>query len=281
MKESWDVIISKKRVVGISVLTEIYNYRDLLSLLVLRDYRASFKQTILGPIWYFIQPVLTTIIFMFLFNRVIKIDTDGIPSLAFYYSGVILWTSFSINVNTVSNVLVSNSKMMSKVYFPRIILVLSSVISNFIRLGVQFLLLIFILIYFNYSGEINTEFGLRLFIIPLAVVLNLFLAMSIGLIVASLSTKYRDFIHLVTFGLQLMMYVTPIIYPFSSVTGRFSSILTLNPLTGIIETFRKILFTQPDIQWQLFIYSAIFTILLTILSFVFFNRAQRDFIDSI
>src|SRR5690606_27727131 len=217
-------------------LKEVWRYRDLLLLLVKRDFVTYFKQTILGPIWFFVNPIFTTIMFTFVFGNLAGLSTDGAPQVAFYLSGIVLWNYFSNSLNQTANVFTTNANIFGKVYFPRLIMPLAVVTSNLMQFGVQFLLFLGVVIYYTILGNLSPNAWILL--TPILILLMAAFALGVGMIFSSMTTKYKDMTMLLTFGVQLFMYATPIIYPVSTMNERFKEIILLNPLTAIVECFR-------------------------------------------
>lgn len=272
-------ITPKKRLLDIN-LRELWRYRDLYYMYVKRDIITVYKQTVLGPLWFLIQPILTTIMFMFVFGNLAGISTDGMPQPLFYMAGILLWTYFSNCFNSCSNVFATNANVFGKVYFPRLVVPLSSITSNLVKLGIQLLLFIAIYIYYAVNGapvKINGYIGL----FPVLVFLTAFHALSWGLIISALTTKYRDLRQLVGFGVQLFMYATPVIYPMSTTSGKIRTILELNPLTPIFEAFKYSCMGCGSLSWGGLFYSTIFMFITLFLSVIIFNRTERNFMDTV
>lgn len=276
--KGWDTIINSKAYRF--SFKEIFAYKDLLFLFVKRDFISIYKQTILGPVWFFIQPILTTITFSVIFGRIAGISTDGVPPLLFYLSGVILWNYFQDTLTKTSNTFVANAQVFGKVYFPRVIVPLSIVISNMLKLGVQFLLFISFMIYYSVVGSLNLQFHL-LWLLPILILMMAFLGMGIGLIISSLTTKYRDLKFLVQFGVQLLMYASPIVYPLSTVEGKLKTIILANPVSSIIETFKHIFLGTGHIYWEALLYSFVFMITCLLMGVFIFNRVEKNFMDTV
>jgi lipopolysaccharide transport system permease protein len=236
-QEHWDLEIKPQEKLLNLHLQDVWNYRDLLFLLVRRDFVSFYKQTIFGPVWFFIQPIFTTIIFTFVFGKLAAISTDGIPPPLFYLAGTVAWNYFSDCLTKTSTVFRDNSAIFGKVYFPRLIMPLSIVISNLVKFSVQFLLFIVMMIWYGVKTDaIHPNVYILTF--PVVIIMMALLGLGIGLIVTALTTKYRDLAFLVAFGVQLLMYATPVIYPLSAAPEKYKTIIMLNPLTGLIETFR-------------------------------------------
>ena len=277
----WDYLITSKRGLFEFNFKEIWNYRDLLTILVKRDFTTLYKQTILGPLWFFIQPIISTVIFSIIFNKIAKVSTDEIPPYLFYLSGIIAWNYFSNCLIFTSNTFLSNSNLFSKVYFPRLIIPISIILSSLTKFGIQFLLFLGFYFYFIFSGNYSFKFTFNIFYLPLLIIQMAILGQGIGMIIASITTKYRDLSFLVNFGTQLLMYATPIIYPLSSVPENYKRIITLNPMTSIIEGFRFSFFNQGELSLNLVSYSIVFTLLIFIFGLLIFNKIEKTFIDTI
>ncbi len=247
---------------------------------VKRDIITVYKQTILGPLWFLIQPILTTIMFMFVFGNLAGISTDGMPQPLFYMAGILLWTYFSNCFNSCSNVFTTNAGVFGKVYFPRLVVPLSSITSNLVKLGIQLLLFIAVYIYFATTGA-PVKINGYIILFPFLVILVAFHALSWGLIVSALTTKYRDLRQLVGFGVQLLMYATPVIYPLSTTSGKIRAILELNPLTPIFEAFKYSCMGCGSLDWGGLLYSTIFMLVTLFLSVIIFNRTERNFMDTV
>jgi lipopolysaccharide transport system permease protein len=279
-EEQWDLVIEGKASLFDLKFADVWRYRDLLLMFVKRDFVSFYKQTVLGPLWFFIQPIFTTLVFTFVFGNLARISTDGLPQPLFYLSGITAWNYFSDCLTKTSTVFRDNANIFGKVYFPRLIMPLSIVVSSLIRFGVQLLLLFVMMLYFGYRGaQFQITYAIALF--PFMVLIMAFLGLGLGLIITALTTKYRDLSFLVTFGVQLLMYGTTIIYPLSMAPEKYRKLIELNPMTGIIEAFRfaflgKGYFTV----WSLG-YSAIFTLVITMIGIIIFNKTERSFIDTI
>jgi lipopolysaccharide transport system permease protein len=249
-------------------------------LLVKRDFVSFYKQTIFGPLWFFIQPIFTTIVFTFVFGNLAGISTDGIPQPLFYLAGITAWNYFSDCITKTSTVFKDNANIFGKVYFPRLIMPLSIVVSNLVRFLVQFLLFLSMLFYFKYSGS-SIQFSWALWLFPLLLVLMAMLGLGLGLIITALTTKYRDLTFLVTFGVQLLMYTTTVIYPLSAAPNQFISLISLNPLTPIIEAFRLGFLGEGTFTLDSFLYSIGFIFVTFLFGVLIFNKTERNFVDTI
>ena len=261
-------------------LKDTWEYRDLLMLLVRRDFVSFYKQTILGPLWFFIQPVFTTIIFTFVFGNLAGISTDGLPQPLFYMAGITAWNYFADCLTKTSTVFKDNANIFGKVYFPRLIMPLSIVVSNLVRFGVQFMLFIGVMLYYKAVGaDFNPNIYILLF--PAVVLLMAAQGLGLGMIISAMTTKYRDLAFLVTFGVQLLMYATTVIYPLSAAPEEYRWIIELNPMTAIIETFRFGFLGEGSFTWTSFAYSAGITFLLLISGIIIFNKVEKNFVDTV
>jgi len=278
--ELWDMVIEPKTSWFDLRLNELWAYKDLLLIMVKRDFIAAYKQTILGPLWHFLQPLFTTVVFVVVFGRIAKIPTDNIPPPLFYLCGLTLWNYFSACLNGTSNTFIANAGIFGKVYFPRLIIPLSVILSNAVKLGIQLLLLLGIMIYYASNGfPLNLSFNI--FWIPVLILNVAILGLALGILISALTTKYRDIAVLIGFGMQLLMYATPIIYPVSFIPEKYKTIIGLNPLTWIIEAFRNGLLGQGIINLPMLGYSAILTIILLITSIMVFSKVEKTFMDTV
>ena len=280
MENYWTKEIKpQKRLLDVDI-KGLWRYRDLYYMYVKRDIITVYKQTVLGPLWFLIQPILTTIMFMFVFGNLAGISTDGMPQPLFYMAGILLWTYFSNCFNSCSNVFATNAGVFGKVYFPRLVVPLSSITSNLVKLGIQLLLFIAIYIYFAVNGA-PVKINGYILLFPFLVFLTAFHALSWGLIISALTTKYRDLRQLVSFGVQLLMYATPVIYPMSTTSGKIRTILELNPLTPIFEAFKYSCMGCGSLSWGGLLYSTVFMLIALFLSVIIFNRTERNFMDTV
>ncbi|MEG3637862.1 ABC transporter permease [Magnetococcus sp. PR-3] len=279
-KQPWSLVITPKRRLLEIPVREIWYYRDLLLLLVRRDFVALYKQTILGPLWFLIQPVLTTLMFTLVFNKIAGLSTDGLPSVLFYLAGVTCWTYFSETLTKSSETFTLNANIFGKVYFPRIIVPLSIVISNLIKFGVQFTLFLAFLAYYLYQGSPVAP-NKVLLILPLLLLLMGGLGLGMGMIISAMTTKYRDLRFLLTFAVQLFMYATPVIYPLSTLDQKYQWILLLNPVTPIIETFRYGFLGNGSYEPFYLAYSFAFMTTVLFVAMVIFNQVEKNFMDTV
>lgn len=261
-------------------LVNTWEYKDLFFLLIKRDFIAFYKQTILGPLWFFIQPILTMIVFSFVFGKVGNISTNNLPKPLFYLPGIICWNYFAECILKNSTVFRDNANLFSKVYFPRIILPMSIVFSSMIRFFIQLFLFIVILIIYSFKGfQIHLSFAVLL--IPYLLILMAALGQGLGLIISSLTTKYRDLALLVNFGVQLLMFSTTVTYPLSAAPNNFKFLIELNPMTTILETFRYAFLGQGTFSISAILYTTIATIIIFLLGIILFNKVEKNFIDTI
>ncbi len=279
-KNSWDLEIKPKKGWLDLNFKELIQYKDLLFLFVKRDVVVVYKQTILGPLWFFIQPILTTLIFTFVFGNIAKIPTDGIPPVLFYLSGIVLWNYFAECFNQTSDTFIQNASIFGKVYFPRLILPLSKVISGLIKFFIQFLLLIAVyLFYLNQGSLIQMQASILLF--PVLIILMAGIGLGLGLIFTALTTKYRDLRFLIQFGVQLLMYATPVIYSLQSLPEKYRSWIALNPLSHLIEIFRNGLLGTGRLDLYGLLYTTIFTSIILLAGMIIFNRNEKSFMDTV
>lgn len=276
----WDLIIKPKSNFFSLNLKSLLGYRDLLFLFVKRDFVSVYKQTILGPIWFFLQPLLTTITFIVIFGRIANISTDGVPHLLFYMSGIVLWNYYSDCLTKTSDTFIVNSAIFGKVYFPRLIVPLSIVVSNLIRFIIQTVLFFLIWIYFYIVGE-NVEFNNTIFLLPFLVILMAGHGLGLGIIISALTTKYRDLRFLIQFGVQLLMYASPVVYPLSSVPLKYQWILLLNPMTSIIETFRYSVLGRGVFDPYHLLANLLMLIIVLTIGLFLFNRVEKSFMDTV
>lgn len=264
-------------------LKELWQYKDLLEMYVKRDIVTLYKQTILGPIWFFIQPIFTTIIFMFVFGGLAGISTDGIPQALFYLAGITIWNYFSESLTKTSDTFIANQAVFGKVYFPRLIAPLSVTISGLIKMFIQFGVFVVVYIYFVVKGT-DVAPNVYALLFPLLIMILAGLALGFGIIISSMTTKYRDLKFLITFAIQLWMYATPVIYPLSVMEGSYKKYMWLikaNPLTSVMESFKYGFLGQGTFSWLSLAYSTLFTIVILLFGIVIFNRVERNFMDVI
>jgi lipopolysaccharide transport system permease protein len=279
--QEWDFIIEPKGSLFSLNLKEVWHYRDLLEMYIKREIVTFYKQTILGPLWFFIQPFFTTIVFMFVFGGLAGIPTDGIPQPLFYLSGICLWNYFSESLIKTSDTFFTNQAVFGKVYFPRLIVPLSVTISGLLKMVIQLLLFAGVYIYFVAKGSAVAP-NAYAFLFPVLIFILAGLGLGFGIIISSMTTKYRDLKFLVAFAIQLWMYFTPVIYPLSVMEGNYKKYMWLiqaNPLTAVLETFKYGFLGRGSFSWFALGYSVLFTILILILGTWVFNRVERSFMD--
>lgn len=278
--KEWDLVIEPQSSLLQLNLKDVWRYRDLLWLLVKRDFVSFYKQTILGPLWFFIQPLFTTIIFTFIFGNLAGLSTDGLPQPLFYMAGITAWNYFADCLTKTSTVFRDNANIFGKVYFPRLIMPLSIVVSNLVRFGVQMLLFFMMIGYYAYTGA-NFHLNAYVLLFPILVLMMALLGLGLGLIITALTTKYRDLAFLITFGVQLMMYATTVIYPLSAAPAAYKWVIELNPMTGIIEAFRYGFLGEGSLTLQTLGYSVIFTLVSLVLGVIIFNKTEKTFVDTV
>lgn len=261
-------------------LKDLWRYRDLYCMYVKRDIVTQYKQTILGPLWFLIQPALTTIMYMFIFGGLAGISTDGVPQPLFYLAGITLWNYFSSSFTASSDVFAKNANVFGKVYFPRLVVPLSAITSNLLRMLIQLGLFVVVYIYYAIKG-VDVSLNVYAFLFPILVFLLAFHAMGAGLIFSSLTTKYRDLKFLISFGVQLFMYATPVIYPMSATEGKIKAVLEINPLTPIFEAFKYGVLGCGTLDWGGLLYSTVFMLVMLFFAIMIFTRVERNFMDTV
>lgn len=280
MQNSDITVVSAKRGLFNLNLKELWKYRDLVFLFVKRDLKNVYKQTVLGPLWIVINPFLSTFVFTVIFGMIANISTDGIPQFLFYMSGNILWSFFSNCFNRASSTFLSNARIFGKVYFPRLVMPLSGIIYNSITFLVQFAMFAILVIVYALTGA-NVHPNLLVLALPILLIHIAFLGTGTGLIISSLTTKYRDLNVLVSFGLTLWMYLTPVVYPVSQIPESFRRIMLLNPVAPITETFRYAFLGCGSFEWFYLLISAVVTAVILILGMIVFNQVEKNFIDTV
>jgi lipopolysaccharide transport system permease protein len=279
-KDEWDLIIRPQRNWWDLHLGDLWRYRDLIQLLVWRDFVAYYKQTILGPLWYVIQPVLTTVVFTVIFGNIAKLSTDGLPPFLFYMAGTTVWSYFSACLVSTSNTFATNSAIFGKVYFPRLSMPISVVISNLFSFAIRLVIFLLFVAYFMLAGaEVHPNWWILS--LPFLVLIMALMGLGFGIIVSSLTTKYRDLQQLVAFGVQLLMYATPVIYPLSSIQGGWRWLILANPMTSIVEVFRLAFLGVSAINPLWLLYSAVFTGMVFLAGALIFNHVETTFMDTV
>ena len=281
VQRKWKEIITPDNNIFSVNIKEIWEYRDLLFILMRRDILSIYKQTILGPLWFFLQPILTTITFVIIFSRVAKLSTSGLPPVLFYISGVVMWSYFSECILRTSSFLKDNTGILSKVYFPRLIVPLSLVLTNLVKFSIQILLFFLIYTYFVVTTD-GIQANLYALLFPFLILLIAGLGLGFGMIISSLTTKYKDLVHLTTFGVQLMMYTTTVIFPLAGYQdSKYKILIMANPMTGIIETFRYGFLGTGEFSWGLLGYDAAFITFFLVVGIFTFNSIEKNFVDTI
>jgi lipopolysaccharide transport system permease protein len=282
-EEKWDIEISPKNNLFDLKLKDVWHYRDLLVLLVRRDFVAFYKQTILGPLWFFVQPVITILMYTVVFGKLAGIPTDGVPKPLFYLAGTIIWNYFADCLTKTSTVFKDNAAMLGKVYFPRLIMPLSIVLSNLIRFAVQFVLFVVLYAIFWAKGAVLAPNSVAL-LFPVLIILIAALGLGLGMIISAVTTKYRDLTFIVSFGVPLLMYATTVIYPLSEAIKKYpaySWMIKYNPITAVIETFRYGFLGKGSFSWGLFGYSVVITVIVLVLGTIIFNKVEKTFVDTV
>lgn len=283
--EKFTTTIKSKSSVFDFNLKELWKYRDLIMLFVKRDFVALYKQTVLGPAWAVIQPLLTTVVFTFIFGNIAGLAADGVPSFVFYFSGTFLWTYFSTCLTNTANTFINNRAILGKVYFPRLVMPVSTVLSNLIMLGIQFLFFMIFLVYYWISGQ-GVQPNLYALMFPVLVLQMACLSLGTGIIISALTTKYRDLAMLITFGVQIWMYASPVAYDMYSLPvfapgGEYHALFMCNPVTSIINVFRYGFLGIGEIEWMYYFISWGVTFLLLFVGVMMFNRVEKTFMDTI
>ena len=282
-KEYWDIEIKPTNNLLDLKLKDTWHYRDLLVLMMRRDFVSFYKQTILGPVWFFVQPVVTIVFYSFVFGNLAGIPTDGVPKPLFYLAGTILWNYFSDCLTKTSTVFRDGAGLMGKVYFPRLIMPLSIIASNLIRFGVQVILFIGLLLFYSIKAG-HTTINFYAFLFPVLIILIAAQGLGLGMMISAVTTKYRDLAFIVGFGVPLLMYATTVIYPLSVAQQKFpkySWVIKYNPITAVIETFRYGFLGKGSFSWELLGYCGLVTGILLFAGIVIFNRVEKTFVDTV
>ena len=279
-EENWTTIIKPKTGWFDINLKELIQYKDLIVMFVKRDFKTMYKQTILGPLWIIINPLMTTLMYTIVFGNIANIPTDGMPQIVFYMLGTTVWTYFSSCLTKTSSTFTANAGIFGKVYFPRLVTPISTVISGLINFGVQFLMFLGFMAYFMIKGS-PIEPNLWILITPLLLVQLAALALGFGIIISSMTTKYRDLAVLVTFGVQLWMYATPVVYPASQIGGKLKTLMMLNPVSPIVESFRYAFLGSGSIPWNYLGISVVTTLVVLFAGVVLFSRVEKTFMDTV
>jgi len=280
-EENWSLIIEPQRSWFDLRLGELWHYKDLVLLFVRRDFVSVYKQTILGPLWYLVQPLLTSLTFTFIFGNIARLPTDGLPQFLFYMSGTVVWSYFADCLNKTSTTFVNNASLFGKVYFPRLAVPVSILISNLVTFLIQFVLFLLFVLYFALRGTPIHFNWIWVLFSPILILIMAGLGLGFGIIISSLTNKYRDLRFLVTFGVQLLMYATPVIYPVSSIPIRFQWIILANPMTPIVEAFRFAFLGAGSVNVNQLLYSFGFMLVVVLMGTIIFNRIEQTFMDTV
>lgn len=279
--KEWDLVIEPQSSLFNLKLRDVWRYRDLLGLLVKRDFVSFYKQTLLGPLWFFIQPLFTTFTYIIVFYKLAGLKTDDLPPVLFYMTGIVAWNYFSDCLTKTSTVFKDNANIFGKVYFPRLIMPLSIVASNLVRFGVQLILLLIVFFYYFFFKGFNPHVSVYLLLVPYTIVLMAALGLGLGMIISALTTRYRDLAFLVVFGVQLAMYATPVIYPLSSAPVKYRWLIDMNPMTGILESLRFGLLGKATFSWHSLGYCTLVTVVLLVFGTIIFNKVEKNFVDTV
>lgn len=277
--EEWDLVIEPHSSLLSLNLGDVWRYRDLLYLFTRRDIVSFYKQTILGPVWFFIQPIFTTLVYLLVFGKIAGLSTDGLPAMLFYLCGITFWNYFSECFNKTATVFKDNANLFGKVYFPRIISPLSIVLSNLMRFGIQFCLFLTLFAWYLMKGQISPNLAILWF--PVTVFTMATMGLGFGMLFSAMTTKYRDMVFLLQFGVQLLMYATPVIYPASQMPANVAKYLSWNPLVPLFETTRYGFMGSGTYSPSAMLYSITFAVILFLISTVTFNRVERTFMDTV
>ena len=278
--DNWDLIITPKRGYFEFHFNEIWNFRDLLLIFIRRDIITQYKQTILGPLWIVIPPILTTLVFTLFFGNIAGISTDGIPNVLFYMAGIINWNFFSTALTSTSNTLAGNVGIFGKAYFPRIIVPLSTIVSSFLRYFIQFGIFLFILTYFVFFKSANFTIQYQLlWVLPMLIFIMAIMGLGFGLLFSASTAKYKDLRFLIGFGVRLMMYASTVIFPLSIIPEKYKWIILGNPMSAIIESFRYVFFGMGVLDFKYLGYSFLIALSIFFLGYIFFNKVEQKFID--
>jgi len=277
----WDVIIAPRSKVVPLDLRSVWRYRDLIWMFFMRDFITFYKQTVLGPLWYLIQPTLTALTYYIVFGKIANISTNGLPPLLFYMSGIVLWTYFSNCLTNNSEVFSKNAALFGKVYFPRLVVPVSISLSGLVALAIQFCLLLVITLGFIVADDQVTLHSQILLALPFIVIYVAVLGMGVGLIVSALTVRFRDLAYATGFATQLWMYATPVVYPYSQIPERYQWFFHMNPMTAPVETLRSAMFGVPGIDWTIWVSNCIIMIMLLLAGLILFTRAETNAMDTI
>lgn len=279
--KDWNVVIKPKTGLFEINFAELWHYKDLIFLLVKRDFVSFYKQTILGPIWFLAQPILTSLMFLLVFGKIAGLPTDGVPQVLFYLAGVTCWTYFAESLTKTSETFTANASIFGKVYFPRLIIPMSIIISNMIRLAIQLAFFFVVLAYYMLFTDSNIHLTWAVALFPVLIILMGLLGLGLGIIFSSLTTKYRDLRFLLTFGITLLMYATPVVYPLSLAPEKYKWLIAANPISSVIETFRFAFLGSGEFNATYFTYSCVATVVIMAIGILIFNRVEKTFMDTV
>ncbi|MCS6980798.1 MAG: ABC transporter permease [Flavobacteriales bacterium] len=279
--QEWTEVISPRRPWWDLRLHELWRYRFLISLFIRRDIVSVYKQTILGPLWLFLAPLFTVFMFTLVFNRIAGISTEGIPAPLFYMAGISIWNFFQGSFQACSTTFVANVNLFGKVYFPRLTVPIAAVLSNLFKFSMQMLAFLVLYIFYSLRGDFKPSITLNLLWLPFLLLIMGALAAGAGLIITSLTTKYRDLTFFIGFGVTLLMYATPVIYPISAIPEMYKSFIEINPISPLVESFRYALLGVGSHSWNSILYSFIFTIFQLLIGLIIFNRVEKNFMDTV
>lgn len=279
--EEWDSVIEPRKSLLNLDLKEVWQYRDLLTMIIKRDIVTVYKQTVLGPVWFVVQPILTTAVFILVFGKIANISTDNIPPVLFYLAGIIIWNFFSECFTKTSVTFRENANLFGKVYFPRLIMPLAKVASGLIKFGIQMILFLSVYFYFLLSGNETIQPMPHLIFLPVMILIMAGLGLGLGIIFSSMTTKYRDLSFVIDFGVRLLMYATPIIYPISTIPEKYRIFILANPLSSVVEGFKFMFLGQGVFSWEMIGYSALFMLIILYLGILVFNKTEKTFMDTV
>ena len=280
--QNYHTHISSKHKMFDLKLKEVWRYRDLIWLFTKRSFTVTYKQTVLGPAWLFINPIFTSLIYTFVFGGIAGMDTDGVPQILFYLSGNAMWTLFSSSLTKNASTFTANAGVFGKVYFPRLTTPISNSLASIIQFFIQFIMVAIVLVFYTFTGEVTPNLLMMLWVIPFTLIHLSIMGMGLGIIISSMTTKYRDLTVLVGFGTQLLMYATPVVYPLSQIdNGLLKTIVMINPVTMPMELYRYALLGQGTINMLYYVISLVFTLLVIVFGIMIFNKVERNFMDTV
>lgn len=280
-EEKWTEIITPQHHWWDIRLGEIWQYRDLIYIFIKRDIVAVYKQTLLGPLWFFLSPIFTVLTFTLVFNKIAHIPTDEIPAPLFYMAGITFWNYFSGAFQSTSGTFIQNASIFGKVYFPRMTVPISVVLSNLIKFFIQFTLFLLVLCYYIFFTDYQVKVTIYVLLFPLLLVIMALMALSLGIIISALTTKYRDFTFFIAFGVTLLMYASPVIYPLSAIPDLYKPFLEINPVVPLMELFRLGFLGTGTLSWPALIYSGVVSLVLLVVGLILFNRTEKTFMDTV